>query len=248
MNLHNVVVTDVTGVVTVFSESGKTDSMTDRATYGLSLCKEGRIVYEQNGIEYVSDKSVAVILPKHGSYSIHRRQTGYFPVINFDCKGLACDTVTVIPIEDPDALLTDYERMRKLFFSSEDRLLILSIFYEMLHMIFDRHVPYELKSAMAIIKSGYSDPTLTNVSVAERCGISEVYLRKLFDKHLSCSPKRFLINLRIKKAMQMLLERDRSIADIADECGFSSPSHFCKAFKQRMHMTPTEYMRRFSDV
>lgn len=115
MDLKNVTITKINSLVTVFSEKGECDKMTDRGTYGLSFCKEGQITYIQNGIEYISNKSCAVILPKGGTYYIKRDKAGAFPVINFDCLDFLCDTITVIPIQNAEEFIADYERMKKFF-------------------------------------------------------------------------------------------------------------------------------------
>ena len=108
MDLKNITVTEISGVVTVYSEKGKRDKMTNRKTYGLSFCKERQITYIQNGREYVSNKDCAVILPKGGTYFIKRDKAGAFPVINFDCLDFLCDTVTVIPVRNAEELIADY--------------------------------------------------------------------------------------------------------------------------------------------
>ena len=55
MDLKNVTITKINSLVTVFSEKGECDKMTDRGTYGLSFCKEGQITYIQNGKEYTME-------------------------------------------------------------------------------------------------------------------------------------------------------------------------------------------------
>ena len=64
MDLQNVIVTNITDAVTVYSEKGESFNMKNRNTYALTLCIDGKITYIQNGVEYVSDKDVAVFLPK----------------------------------------------------------------------------------------------------------------------------------------------------------------------------------------
>ena len=64
MELKDMVVTDVLNSFTVFSPKGRRENMNERESYGLSLCLEGQITYTQNGVNYVSDKEHAVILPQ----------------------------------------------------------------------------------------------------------------------------------------------------------------------------------------
>ena len=53
MEIKNITVTEISGVVTVCSEKGRTDRMDNRKSYGLSLCVDGQITYIQNGKEYI---------------------------------------------------------------------------------------------------------------------------------------------------------------------------------------------------
>lgn len=243
MNLKDITVTEIGSTVTVYSKKGRYDKTTNRSLYGLSFCKEGRIVYIQNGRKYVSDKNCAVILPKDGTYWIQRDQTGCFPVINFDCMEFLCDTVTVIPLQNADELITDYERMKKLNCLDGTRAQMFGIFYGMLHKICTDNIPCELKGAMRLIRSDFCDASVTNAQLAAACNISEVYFRKLFSKHFGISPKQLIIDLRIQKAKQLLSEGAWSISVIAEQCGFANPYHFCRLFKQRTGITPSEYRK-----
>ena len=244
MDLKNTVITDILSSYTVFSVKGRYDEMRSRKSYGLSFCVGGQITYIQNGREYVSNPGVAVILPKHGNYIIRGDKTGSFPLINFDCKEPLCETVTPIPIENADELIAEYKRIEKLFYSDENHAQIFSIFYEIIHRLSAGRIPYELRDALKYIKTAYKDPHVTNLSIAEASGISEVYLRKLFAKHFKSSPKQFVVDFRMQKAKQLLAEGFMNIASISDDCGFSNPYHFARAFKKHAGMTPSEYRKK----
>ena len=45
----------------------------------------------------------------------------------------------------------------------------------------------------------------------------------------------------------MLRYSDKSIADIADETGFTDASYFTKSFKAQFGMTPKEYRNKFKE-
>ena len=47
--------------------------------------------------------------------------------------------------------------------------------------------------------------------------------------------------LRLEKARKMLIKKENSLWQIAEQCGFSSVYHFCRMFKQRTGLTPTQY-------
>lgn len=72
-------------------------------------------------------------------------------------------------------------------------------------------------------------------------GYSPNYFQKIFSQFLQVSPQKYLENLRISHAKIALCEQDKSIIEIAYECGFSSQSHFASAFKKSTGLTPYKY-------
>ena len=59
---------------------------------------------------------------------------------------------------------------------------------------------------------------------------------------------RFVAEIRIKHACEMLTETDASIAEICYECGFNTLSNFNKQFKEITLKKPTEYKREFMNI
>lgn len=59
---------------------------------------------------------------------------------------------------------------------------------------------------------------------------------------------RFIAEIRVKHACELLTETDMSVAEICYECGFNTLSNFNKQFKDIMSMRPTEYKREFMKV
>ena len=236
-----IVVTQVENVATVSSPKGRQVSIYNRKSYGLSFCMEGQITYTHRGKEYVSDRNHAVLLPRGESYTLYGDKAGQFPLINFQCEGLLLNTHKVIPLEHPEAFFKIYEEMRTLWPFEENRLRVLSLFYDLLDRLTEDPGRDPLSPALLYIEQHYNDPTLNNAELARRCRISEVYLRKLFVKQYGKSPRHYLIDVRIQKAKQLLSEGTQKVAAISEQCGFSNPYHFCRSFKSIVGTTPTEY-------
>ena len=72
-------------------------------------------------------------------------------------------------------------------------------------------------------------------------GLSRVHVyRKI--KHLTgLSVSEFIRNTKLNKATVLLRESGKSIAEIAYETGFSSPSYFSKSFKDYYKISPREF-------
>ena len=86
----------------------------------------------------------------------------------------------------------------------------------------------------------YSD--LSPGVVARRQGVSDSYIRKLFEGE-GTSFSQFVLGCRLMRAQRMLTDRrwaDRSIAWIAFETGFGDLSYFNRTFKRFYGNTPSE--------
>ena len=71
-----------------------------------------------------------------------------------------------------------------------------------------------------------------------QAGLSTRQLERLFRRYLDRSPKRYYLELRLKKARSLLLQTDMSVINVALACGFSSPSHFSKCYRAFYGRTP----------
>jgi transcriptional regulator GlxA family with amidase domain len=86
------------------------------------------------------------------------------------------------------------------------------------------------------------DEELNLDDVVDRFDLSRRQLERLFTQYLSTTPKKYLMSMRLYRARMMMSETNLSVSDVSAACGFGSPSHFSKCFKQKFGMSP----RRFS--
>lgn len=251
-NLKDIVITDVTDVMLVNILGGGQERHITRNVYGLSFCNKGKILYEHDGKQFVSDPLHVLILPKDLSYTIYEIEPGQFPVINFTCTD-DCKIRDFInfEVDSMSVFMNSYNYLQKLFlFKSEAyHLKALSVFYDMLSkLIIGNSGSKEYQIILPGIKyleEHFSDPMLSVGKLASVCSISDAYFRKLFKAVYGSSPRKYLIDVRIKKAKQLLNVNRPSIQDVAFECGFSSVFHFCRCFNDLVGCTATEYHKYY---
>jgi len=243
--LDNIIITDIETPIVVHSEKGRKFQMTNRQSYGLSLCTSGQITYTMNGKKYISDQNKAVLLPKGGTYSLYGDREGLFPVVNFKCENFNCDEIIVVPLENSQAYVKDFETLKDLFLHDKNHLKIYSTFYGLLDKVSSANSQkqHPLASVIKYIAENIQSPELSNPCLARQIGISEVYLRKLFLTYYNITPKQYILGIRIQKAKQMLINTPFTVTAISEECGFSSLYHFCRTFKEKTGFTPTEYAK-----
>jgi AraC-like DNA-binding protein len=61
-------------------------------------------------------------------------------------------------------------------------------------------------------------------------------------------PASYLAHRRVQAACKMLRSSAMSSAEIAQRCGFTSPSYFARVFKREMGMTPLHYRKRQNEA
>ena len=74
-------------------------------------------------------------------------------------------------------------------------------------------------------------------------GVSESYFRKLCHNAFTCGPKKQLRMWRAAYSALQLIEKDKSIATIAGNNGYSSSSHFSSEIKSIFGITPREFKK-----
>jgi transcriptional regulator GlxA family with amidase domain len=74
--------------------------------------------------------------------------------------------------------------------------------------------------------------------LAKQAGLSTRQLERLFRRYVDRSPKRYYLELRLKKARFLLLQTDMTVINVALASGFSSPSHFSKCYRAFYGRTP----------
>ena len=102
-----------------------------------------------------------------------------------------------------------------------------------------------LRSVVTYVHENYNKD-ISVKEMAAQAEISERYLRRVFARHLDCSPNQYVSKVRIERALQQLSSATNSysIKEICYMCGFKTPQYFTKVFRQIVGMTPREYLRK----
>lgn len=80
--------------------------------------------------------------------------------------------------------------------------------------------------------------------IARELRVSPAYLTKRFKQELGITPHHFLLLKRIKRAQDLLVNTTFSIAEIADESGFSHQSHLTRNFSKVVGVSPLKFRQR----
>ena len=102
-----------------------------------------------------------------------------------------------------------------------------------------------LSRALAFIARECFRPDLTVSEIAHELYVSEVYLRRLFREAYGCSPKRYILQRRLDRAVSLLETRYYTVSEVAELSGFADPRHFSTVFKKEFGSSPSAYKYDF---
>jgi AraC family transcriptional regulator, glycine betaine-responsive activator len=76
-------------------------------------------------------------------------------------------------------------------------------------------------------------------AIARATGLSRRQIERLFKRHLDCVPKKYYLQMRLRRARELLLQTAMPIMDITAACGFQSPPHFSKCYRRQFGCPPS---------
>ncbi len=98
-----------------------------------------------------------------------------------------------------------------------------------------------ISPALELLHERYTSPELRISSLAEAVGMTERGLCRSFTEVYGCSPKRYLDNLRLGRAKELLTTEGISVALVAQEVGFRDIYHFSSFFRREVGCSPSEF-------
>lgn len=100
-----------------------------------------------------------------------------------------------------------------------------------------------IKTALLYMNQEYQSP-LQISSLAASLNISTDYFIRLFKAMMGLTPKQYLQNLRIQKAISsMYSDPELPISEIAQQTGFEDVNYFSRCFKKIIGLSPTQYQK-----
>jgi len=247
--LNRLTVLEVYNVSVASFESGKVIHAAKRKWHGIAFSLGGRLYYTHNGKNIPLYANRIVYLPKGEEYTVTCTKGGDFAVVNFLIADDSCGDTQFICAEAQSIESCKKEFFHLLGMFAADNCnkkcafmsAVYNLFAEVVSMCEATNLPAVLLNAKRYVDDSFSSAEITNKVIAQQCGISEVYLRKLFTEKLGVSVKQYIKEKRVEKAKMLLLETANTVTEISSLCGYSCIYHFCRSFKQVTGYTPTEY-------
>lgn len=104
-------------------------------------------------------------------------------------------------------------------------------------------MPKGVREACRFIAMRYQHPlALEDIATRAHCSVN--HLIALFRRHLRQTPARYLRDVRLRHAERLLMRSHLPVALIAEQCGFVSPFHFSRIFKEHYGLAPLAFRQQ----
>lgn len=103
----------------------------------------------------------------------------------------------------------------------------------------------KIMPAVNEIHDSFLQKALSVEALAEMCGIGESYFQRLFKEKFGVPTKKYIIQLKINHACELLRLERYSVKQISELCNFSDVYFFSRQFKEYMGITPTQFIKKY---
>ncbi|AEY64413.1 AraC family transcriptional regulator [Clostridium sp. BNL1100] len=104
-----------------------------------------------------------------------------------------------------------------------------------------------MQSAIQFVHNNF-EREISITDIAKYVFLSPSYFTRAFKENTGLSPMQYLLNIRIKRACELLRETDQKVGEIALSVGFSNQQRFNDMFKKQTNMTPMQYRNSSKNI
>lgn len=247
MNVKDFVITGFDSILYVRDKKGQTVHFENRYASCFIVTKSGKIAFTCDSGSVTSENGSPVFIPEKMYYKNECLEDAESYVFNFHLKN---GSNKMLQLSDVGlhAVKGCYESIQNAIVASDDvsKIMIFKELYTLAGLLFakEKEVSETEKIVLDAVKymaENYHDSTLTVKTVADKCFVSEIYLRKLFAKHRATTPFKELTDIRMKHAKTLLMEK-RPVKEIAVGVGYSDIYQFSRAYKKHFGFPPSQML------
>jgi len=101
---------------------------------------------------------------------------------------------------------------------------------------------YQLEPALRMIRQKYNQH-LTLEELADACGMSKCHFCRVFARCTNQTAMQYLTEYRLKIANHLLAHTNKTLSQVAVECGFSEQGYFSRCYKKLYGIQPRQHRK-----
>ena len=246
---HNFTISEITFANIVKAGTGAKIHK-NRKSHGLAIFLGGeRIFYFEHKKINVRGNTI-VYFPKGSNYIIKEKIPFDCYAINFEMPDGFCFEPFAFKIKNANTYLENFKQSQKqqirknTGYDSKIKSELYNIIYTMQT---EYNLPYTnskiIEPAINYIHSNYCKENKSIGHLASLCGISTVHLRNTFIKQFAISPLKYINNLKMARARELLDSQFYTVSEVCFLSGFNNESYFSREFKKHFGISPGEYAK-----
>jgi len=207
----------------------------------LSFRVSGTGKFEIGAKRFTTKPGDVLFLPANISYKVEYSVSESI-VVHFDQCNYS--EVENICLENSSTINIGFENLLEVWNKKRSINQTKSIIYDILDkMSNDQKISIDntaVANCVRYIDAHFCDPKVDIETVCDVAFISVSSLQRAFAKYFGMSPKQYLIQLRMNRALELLTEIKLSVKEISFVCGFTDEKYFSRAFKKRYGCSPSQ--------
>ena len=213
--------------------------------HDLTVLLQGEMIYHVNGKRIVLHDGDAVFIPKGAVRTREEVRNSRYVSYNF------CDeSIPPLPILSQGVLskaalhtVLAFDETRKSTFDLSDT----RLHFLLRALIEELHYQLKLQNENALVKQikqylhEHLREKITLADVSQHVFFSVPQIEKIFKEETGLSVIRYLIELRLSIAKNLLMDASLPLKSVAEKCGFPDYNFFSRTFKKIIGVSPLTY-------
>lgn len=214
----------------------------------------GDITVHFNGKEFSCAENTVRFLPKgeNGEYRVHPKEPGDCIDVFFSTDRPVAEEAFVLTPQNSAAIRGLFRKLFSLWVAKGDGYyfacvaLLYQIFAELQKTNYLPEQQYRaIKPALEYIEGHFLEEKIPIGVLTALCGVSESTLKKLFLKKFGVSPVRYIIQLKIRHACDLLRTERYTVTRTAELCGYRNVYFFSRQFKEYTGVSPQTFIKKY---
>ena len=207
-----------------------------------------------NGIELDNPPESVRFLPKGPTeqYDVLRQNYGECIDVFFDTDKPVSKKAFVTSVANNEKVGNLFKRLFAVWVSKEKGYYFesISLLYRILaELEKENRSPKKhadkIAPAIELIHSEFLKRDITLRELGAVSGMCESYFQRLFKEKYGVSPKRYIIQLKINHACDLLRLERYTVTQVAELCCFSDVYFFSRQFKEYIGIAPTQFIKKY---
>lgn len=218
-----------------------------RPFHALSFRVFGDAVFEHGEAHHVHSGDIAYV-PQGYDY-IHSHGEEHLYVVHFEMADDRLHDYFSVTPADTGRFQRLFEKMFGIWQGQRPgcQFAATSVFYTILSELQKELVPQQtfsssdkMNTVIEYINAHYADGALSVSALAAMYGTSETYFRSQFKKTMNLTPLKYIHELRLKYAAELIHTGYYSVAEVAYKAGFNDPKYFSRFVKKLTSRPPSK--------